>query len=204
MLDFSKILKNIPTIELDKAKKRILLIYASALLLTVVLYFILFLRPTLAKLFEIIPELKELRQNIKVVRDDLRFEEKLKTRLEGLQEVLGEYENKLSREKELPKFLENLSKMARSSGVKILGITPLIRTEKQKSGAGDIYQEVPIIIGAQSGYHEFGAFINRLENDPRYMQISDIKMQASRNNPRRHEIEFVVYAYTFKKESQNE
>jgi len=190
-----------PELKLDKAKKKILLIYASATLVVFIGYFSLFLRPSVAKLTGVIPEIRERKVAIKSVQDDLLYEGMLNKRLKVLQEKLAGYEKRLSREKELPMLLENLSLMAKESRVRILGITPHVTRLKVQKDTGEeksVYQEVPIAISAQSGYHELGSFINRLENHQRYMQVSHMKIESGQADPERHEIKFVVYAYTFK------
>jgi len=195
-------LKNLPELQLNEEKKKILIIYASAFLIVFLAYFFFFLKPSLGKLFNLMPNARERRIKIKTVRRDLAHEDLLKKRLEVLQQKMSRYEKKLSREKEIPMLLENLSKLAKSSRVKILSITPIEKNRKTLMGGvtdDTVYQEVPIAIKAQSGYHELGTFINRLENDQRYMQVSDIKIKSSKANPKRHDSEFIVYAYTFKK-----
>ncbi len=196
-------LKNLPELELDEGKKKILIIYASAFLVILLAYFFFFLKPSIGKLFLLMPQARRLRVEIKTVRRDLDSEDRLTRRLETLRQKLGRYEKKLSREKEIPMLLENFSRIARSSRVKILSITPIEKKEKSASGEeaseDGVYQEVPIAIRAQSGYHELGTFINRLENDDRYMQVSDIKIKSNSKNPKRHDVDFIVYVYTFEK-----
>lgn len=191
-------LKNLPELELDAEKKKILALYALGFLVIFVLYFVLLLKPALGALATLIPETRTLKANIKAVNDDLNFEDKLKNKFESVQEKLKEYGNKLSRERELPKLLENLSDTAKSSRVKIVSIAP--QTKKDTDEDDGICQEMPIAITGHSSYHDLGSFINKLENDERYMQISDIKIKANPSNPKRHDIEFVVSAYTFKGE----
>ena len=202
MTALPNIFKNMPELELDKSKKRILLIYVAILTAVLILYFLLFLKPTFIKLFDLIPAAQALRMDIKTVRNDLPFEDTLKDKFKSLQGELGGYEKKLSREKEIPMLLESLSKMAKDSRVKILGITPLGKTSgRQKTDDTDaesIYQEVPIVVSAESGYHALGAFISKLENDERYMQVSDMQIKSNKVTPKRHDVEFIVYAYTFK------
>ena len=201
MVGFSKLLKNIPELQLDESKRKILLLYILALLFVFVLYSIVFLKPSLSKIFELIPKVRVLKSEINAVHDDSRFEDKLTKKLSSLQDQMVFYENKLSRKKELPKLLESLSKLARSSRVKIRSITPIGKTSSQGAGTQSkksVYQEVPIAITAQCGYHDLGTFINKLENDERYLRISNLKMKANASNPKRHNVEFVVYAYTLK------
>jgi len=201
LTDFLKNIRGLKDLKSDDSKKKILLIYLVAALLILVGYFYFFLRPSMTKLFGLIPKIGERKASIKSVQDDLFHEARLNSRVEALHEKLGGYEKRLSREKEIPMLLESLSEIAKKSGVKILGITPgagALKTQGAADKGESVYQEVPIAISAQSGYHELGVFINRLENDQRYMQISDMKITSARSNPRKHNMEFVVYAYTFK------
>ena len=124
----TNILKNIPELEMDSAKKKVLLVCLGVLIAILTVYSLFFLSPSLTKLFKLIPKVRVLNSEIKAVRDDSRFESKLKEKQAALNETMGQYENKLSREKELPKLLENLSNIANSSRVKIAGITPLEST----------------------------------------------------------------------------
>lgn len=198
-----KILKNMPEFHLDESKRKALLIYGGVALVAFAAYFYFFLRPTLSELFGLLPKVREFKVEIRAVKNDLVFEGKLKRKLADLEGELATYEKRLSREKEIPLLLENLSKTARSSRVRIIGVTPVEGVRQTKTAPGkakEVYQIVPIMVTAQSGYHELGAFINQLENDERYMQVSDIKIKATKGNPKRHDVEFVVYAYTFQKE----
>lgn len=192
--------KTLPELELDETKKRIFFIYVVALLCIIVVYFYFILRPTLKRLFDLMPRVQERRLEINTVKNDLLYEDNFKKRLQTLHQTMDKYEKRLSREKELPLLLENLSEIAKSSRVKILSITPIDRGPPGKGEEERVYQEVPIAISAQSSYHELGTFINRLENAQRYMQVSNVKIMSNRDNPRRHRVEFVVYAYTFRKE----
>ena len=193
--------KNLPELKLDESKKRILLIYVLVLAVVLLIYFNFFLKPGLTTLFRLIPKVRLRSTEIKTIQTDLLLEDKLNAKLESLNAKLGQYGKMLSREKELPLLLESLAKLAKDSGVKILGITPVVKQGKDQKDIGgekSVYQEVPIVITARSGYHELGTFINSLENDERYMQISEIKIKTSKEDPKKHDIEFVVYAYTFK------
>ncbi|MFH1593769.1 MAG: type 4a pilus biogenesis protein PilO [Candidatus Omnitrophota bacterium] len=200
MTELFKIFKGMPEIKLDKKKQKVVLIYAAGTVLLLILYFSLVFKPALAKLTETMPRVRKLRADIKAVRESLRLKGKLINKVDGLKKGLEGYENMLSRERELPMLLEKISDLARDSHVKILAISPFFtQVGSGKGGASQaVYQEVPITIRAEGGYHEVGVFISKLENSERYLQISDLKIQSNDGKPRGHNIDFVVYAYTFK------
>ncbi|MCQ9207721.1 MAG: type 4a pilus biogenesis protein PilO [Omnitrophica bacterium] len=195
-------IKNISELKLDESKKKFMLFYALGLGLVFVLYVLFFLKPSISVLADLVPKLRERKVAIRAVVVALPHKEKLYEKRSAQQKKLAKYEEKLSREKDLPVLLESLSKMARSSNVKILGIKPLVTSRAQQKKTSPeknaVYQEVPILLSAESGYHELGSFLGKLESDKRYMKISDIKIETNRSNARRHRVQFVVYAYTFK------
>jgi Tfp pilus assembly protein PilO len=194
--------KNMPELELDKSKKKVLLVYVLSVLFVIAFFFYFFLGPAIAKLFDVLPKVRALSMEIKMAEEDFQFEEKLKRKLGSLNEKMTGYGNRLSREKEIPMLLESLSRLARKSRVRILSITPFQKRlkEQEKGEKESVYQEVPIAVSAQSAYHDLGTFINKLENDERFMKITDMEIKANRTNAKRHDIDFVVYAYTFKGE----
>jgi len=200
MPNTTDMLKELLKADTPEAKKKMTMLFAGVLLAAFFLYFTFLLRPNLAKLGTLSREVGTLRKDIRDVNRDLELKPALQKKLEVLQAKMSEYENKLSRERELPMLLENISRLARECNVKILGIAPRSKTREAKSKAGGVgaHEEVPIVINAQSGYHELGTFVNKIETEERFMQISEIKIKSGKSNPRKHDIEFVVYAYTFK------
>ena len=201
----SDFLKSMPEVKLDEAQKKLLLISLGVMVLILLAYFFLLLKPTLGTLMDIAPRVQKLRMEIKAVNNDLEFEDRLKEKRASLEGQLIMFANKLSRERELPSLLEDLSSTARTSNIKILGITPrdqAIAKMSRELRQSDVYQEHPISVTAQSGYHELGHFMNKLENNERFMNISDISIKANKANPKRHDVEFVVCAYTFKENGE--
>jgi len=202
---FSDFLKNMPEVKLDEAQKKLLLISLGAMAFILLVYFFLLLRPTLGTLMDIAPRVQKLRMEIKAVQNDLEFEDRLKAKRVSLEDQLKLYANKLSRERELPSLLEDLSRTARTSNIKILGITPQDKALAKislKAKESEVYQEHPISVTAESGYHQLGTFVNKLENNERFMRIADINIKANKANPKRHDVEFVVCAYTFKENNE--
>ncbi len=200
MKSFKHILKTIPELELDDSQKKILAGYGAGLLAVLIVFFFLFLKPSAAALFKIISESGHLKSEIRTLEHDLEFEDKLKAKIDKITRDIEAYETSFTREKELPDLLENLSDLAQRSRVKILAINPI---DVKAAGKEDqIYQAVPIAITAQSGFHDLGIFINKLEQGERYMQVKDIEIKANPQNAKRHNVEFVVHAFTIRGDNE--
>ena len=192
-------LSKLKDIKLDKTKKEVLILIITGLIVFVVLYFQIFLKSAIAELFTLVPEARNLKADIKKTKEDLKYEAILKKRFESMEGKIGIYGKKLPAEQDIPILLRDLSNMARDSYVKILGINPMSSRKSQSRNRLNVYQEIPIMISARSGYHELGTFIDKIENADRFMEISDIKMKSNPSSLRRHDIELVVSTYVLLK-----
>jgi type IV pilus assembly protein PilO len=156
--------------------------------------------------FAVIPKFTELSRTSRVVNDlndkiDLvssrvrRLNQTTK-RLEALRKEQASYSEQLPVAKDIPKLLEGLSSMAKSSKVKILSITPsALRADAKVAGSEKYYMEMPIRITAKSGYHQLGHFISNLERGKRLIIINDLGIKNDSKTPRMHNVRIVLNAY---------
>jgi type IV pilus assembly protein PilO len=156
--------------------------------------------------FAVIPKFTELSRTSRVVNDlndkiDLvssrvrRLNQTTK-RLEALRKEQASYSEQLPVAKDIPKLLEGLSSMAKSSKVKILSITPSeLRADAKVAGSEKYYKEMPIRITAKSGYHQLGHFISNLERGKRLIIINDLGIKNDSKTPRMHSVRIVLNAY---------
>ena len=196
-------LDKLKELKLGKTKKETLAFIIIGVILFIFLYSQIFLKSVLSELFVLNPEIRKLKIDIKITKEDLRHEETLKKRLKDMEGRIDVYEKKLPVEHEIPMLLEDLSRMAKNSYVKILGITPVSisrRGKRKELKKSKVYREIPIMIRAKSGYHELATFINKLEAADRFMELSDIKVKSNKDDFRRHDIELIVSTYVLLKE----
>jgi len=159
-------------------------------------YGYLFIEPAASGFFARIKESQNMATDIAQVSDSLKRQDLLKSRLGDMNKKVAFYEKQLPQENEVPALLEELSRMAKDSNVKILAINP---NEKGAPASGDKtkkpYKALPIGITALCGYHELGAFINKLENADRFMSIKDLDIKTNPGNKKLHTVNIVVYTY---------
>lgn len=171
--------------------------------LIVIVYFNFILIPQVKRVITVIVKTDKIRADVKNAKADIAKTDELKANMDAFKDKVESYEKMLPAEQEIPSLLENLSAMAKSSDVKILGITPAVQSEekaKDKKAAKDtIYQETPILISARSGYHEVGKFLADLENSDRFMKVADIEIRANKSSPKRHDVELLVLTYVLLK-----
>ena len=158
------------------------------------LYLNFLLLPQIRGVVKIHDKVKKARAEVKLSAGDLSGINNLKKQVAQYHGKIESYERMLPIEQEMPKLLEALSAMAKSSNVKIIGITPV--QSKQEAGVqAQIYQEKPILINAGSGYHELGKFLSKLENADRFMKVVNIDIKENKTASNRHEVEMLVLTY---------
>ena len=191
---------------LKKANKNeIMGLTGLACLVVIVGYYLLFLAPVASKFALLFRETSKLQNMINKAELSINSMPKIKSEIGELKSKEEFYSSKLPREEEFPAMLENLSGMARNAKVKITKILPVKNPDasSEEEGAGlKIYSEEAIVINAQCGYHQLGAFVAELESAERFMEISDIKIEAGRVNPKRHNVQLIVKAFILKSEKK--
>ena len=190
---------------LKKAKKKQVMTFMVVVCFFIVVgYFFLFFPPVMSKLTFLFQNVSRLRIRIDAAEISINSMPKLKRGIEEIRSKVDFYSNKLPREEEFPSVLENLSDMAQDAGVKITKILPSKDSQISVEGeaSSDIYQQKEILISAQCGYHQLGAFIAALENAERFMEVSHIEIESGRVNPKRHSVQLTVKTFILKGESE--
>jgi type IV pilus assembly protein PilO len=158
-------------------------------LIILLTFYFIFLRPHINQLRQLNPQLLRLTRNVQNTAKDAANIDNLKKKLEDLKAKADFYAQKLPHEKEIPSLLENLSKVAKDSQVKIIEIQPQGKDIQSRKG---MYLEVPVAIKARCGYHQLGRFINELERGPRFIRISDIEIKENPHDSRTHKVRLLL------------
>jgi type IV pilus assembly protein PilO len=177
----------------------ILIILLSSVLF--LFYFSFILKPQVMRVTDVLGRNGRLMAELKTANSNIAKVEQFKKTIEAYRERVDDYEKRLPAEQEIPSLLENLSNMAKSSNVKIIGITPVQKALKEQRGQkGQTYQEIPILITAKSGYHELGYFLSDLENSDRFMKVTDIAIRTNRVTQKKHDVELMISTYILLRE----
>ena len=152
--------------------------------------FVLFVQPVAKMFVATMPEWSAVTQDLHALQDDDKNRDQIEKSWMKAKEALTEKENMFIAPNEVPALLENLSKLAQDSGVKILTLKP--EAVMSDSGA---YQRIPIKISGSAGAHEFGRFLAKLEGGKTFFRVTDVKIQNTASDIRRHSIDLSIEAY---------
>lgn len=188
---------NFKSVDLKDPHTQTLLLTVLVALIAAILYLYFLFVPQVIRVFGLTARAGKISSDLKSARVVIKDFEKLKNELKEQSQKVESYEKKLPAEQEIPALLENLSGMARDSGIKIIGIVPAMSYFKDDKSIkkSQIYREIPILITAKSGYHELGHFLHNLENAGRFMKVADIDIKANKTSPKKHDVEMMVCTY---------
>lgn len=189
------------SLHIDFKNQRIQWIILAVLLIAMALiaYVNFLLKPTIAALSRINPELADLRMSVEETERWIRIRPKQEGRLEELKTEVSKYAVISSAEDEIPLLLQELSKVAHKSDVEIIGIRPEEVDYDAHEGRG-LLEEIPISITARCGYHRLGYFISKLENSDRVFVIRGIKVTGRPQTTESHDVSLAVSTFLLSEE----
>lgn len=133
----------------------------------------------------------ERNQQIQSMENDLRNKERYSSELGDLNIIVDDLEKLVTEEVDIPILMENISKLAGAIGVKILQIRPEFMpglkvdrdSESDKTSENEEkFGEIAIHIAVESGFHQFGVFMSRLEAEKNLFRLSTVEVQTDSRN----------------------
>ena len=164
--------------------------FAAAFLFFLIYMF--WLQPMTNALMQTIPALSSQEARLEEMRDDKKNAVAIGQKWDATKKELQDKESRIGASSEIAPLLENLSKQASESGVRITSLKPI---ELLNPAAGKLYFSVPIQIKATAGTHALGAFLMRLETGGTFFKVTDLKISANTADERKHLIEMMVETY---------
>lgn len=162
-------------------------------------YFIL-MRPQLATLAKISPENKVLSQDIQKADEDIQKLGTYKAQVARLKAGIEEMNLKIKSKDEVPVILEHISLLADQNKVDVDQIMPAshdqqVLLEDNKR----MYISLPVLVEARSGYHDFGRFLNDIEQDNISLGVRSFSVTAT-NDTQYHALRVSLEAIVFEEE----
>ena len=171
-------------------ERMMFMVFAGALVLTA--DYFLWLRPVAKAFTETWTAQSTLEAQLEQLKEDKKNGPMIQKKWEAVQRELEEKESRIGTSNQVAGLLEDLSKQAFDSGVRIMSLKPI---ETTASSIAKLYYSVPIQISCVAGMHELGAFCMRLETGGIFFKVTDLKIAANPANERKHSVEMMVETY---------
>ena len=132
-------------------------------------------------------EAKALSQDIGRVSADKQRILQLKKNLDQSRTKLEAMNLKIRPLQDVPAILEQISGIANEFNVRIDQLMPQKQEQETLITSDDgNYYALPIVIQVRCGYHMFGRFLNKLENQNLYFTVKDLMMTSNENDSKNH------------------
>ncbi len=147
-------------------------------------------------------EIKKLKDTYAKVEDRVNKARAIAGRVKTLQAKLdslnAEWEalqQKLPKEKEMPRLLSDLARAGTRTNAEFLLFQPLSKTIYEH------YTQHPVKIEIDASYHQLGFFLTKIANMQRLVNISKLKLgpTKSKNRAKTLQASFIATAYTITK-----
>ena len=97
-------------------------------------------------------------------------------------------------EQQLPDLLDRITRAARVSEVRLLGLKPQADLRNLKPGPSG-YIEVPLEVIAAAGYHSIGRFLDGLESSQDLLQVRELQIESNSRDVWSHAVTVLLVAY---------
>lgn len=181
----------------SKEKQKIYILVAIFVIAGLMIYYNLLLKPQFSSFIAKNKEFRVVKERVKAGEALIANKTELTRQYDNFKKQAGYLEKRLPSQDQISSLLEDFSDVAESSDVNILKIKPLEESaplSKQKV-VSNSYTEFPILIEARAGYHQLGAFVNKLETMDRFIKIIDMDVSGNAKNPRDHDIKIRIITY---------
>jgi len=95
---------------------------------------------------------------------------RFKQEAQALRARLETAKERLPSEREIPGLYRQVSDLAHQAGLAVSLFQP------KEPATKDVYQEVPISVSAEAGYHQLGTFLDRIARLSRIVNLTDMKI----------------------------
>jgi len=140
---------------------------------------------------------KALRVEVKELQDQLKeiqLVESQRDKIEEMRKVVAEASKRLPSTPDAVGFYNELIRILRITGVYATRVSP------EKRRGQPMYTEIPYGVVCQCRYHEFGQFLNLIEeNQNRFMRVGSFSIQNNDKRPSIHPINVRISTFMFNK-----
>lgn len=177
-------------------KEELMKFIPSAISVSAILFlvFILIL-PQSSKLISFSKELLEKRNAVILAeRGSLNFQEVKKTIIE-LEKKASQLEKGLPQQIETTLLIDTLKDITEESQLKFSSIEPMPQKRYELKGQEDFYLELPIKVKLNCTFFDLITFLEKIENSPRLMKLSDLSISSNPQNAWEHNVEVTISTF---------
>jgi len=165
------------------------------LLVISVIFIMICLVPAVKHNKDLSSKFSDLENNlIRSVRKINNFSKLNKEKLQA-ESFVNKYESRLIEEREKTRIIGDVSDLAKTCGVAIVSMRPRSYEHELPEGFTSFYKPLKYELKLESSYHNFGKFLNLLENFDVILNIEHLNIKHNEENENIHLITIFLTTY---------
>lgn len=176
-------LEKVTTLLKGLSQKQYYALFGGMLLAFFLLDYFVVMGPQLRALTDVSTKIQSKQDDLTRTQNDILRLNNFRKQTEGLKKEVSRLGNKVRPRQEVSQILERITLIGSQSSIIIDQIMPkvldeelLLETKEKK------YYSLPISIEARCGYHDFGRFLNDIENDGIFFSIISFSVRSVNNS----------------------
>jgi len=165
------------------------LLIAGTILLFATADFCLIMRPQVSILMALDKKIAQSKADITTLQTNKQRLGQFQKQLDLARESMQDFNIMIHKKDEVPVVLKAISTFANEYGVKIDQLVPQPPEQKPlvQNENGKYFSQV-IFVRANTGYHQLGRFLQRLEKERIFWQMDSFAISADDQNPQMHKV----------------
>ena len=147
---------------------------------------LLVFRPQNARNAELMTQIEARQQKLRDLNLATASIGDLKKEISALEQAMSFFQSKLPNEKEIDKVLKEVWQTATANQLVTKSIRTVNSDKTDSAALAAGPHEQPILMQLEGDYTGFYSFLQALENQPRIMQVRNMKLEKLRNGPEGH------------------
>jgi len=161
--------------------------FVVVVFMIILLDVLLLVLPQMGSIANISDQIKKMSEDTEEVYADRGRANQLKKDLQKERLQLKALSIKVRPIQEMPVILSDISSIANEYGVKIDQLVPEKTQQEVLTTAADgKYYALPVVIKVRCGYHKFGHFLNKIENENMFFIMKDFIIQNDEKDTNAH------------------
>ena len=170
-------------------------VLGGILLAVFAVYYFVIMQPQLSALRALNPEITSLKEDLQTAKDNIGKLGSYLKQVGDLDEQVQALGGQVKSKEEVHVIMESISVLANQNRVRVEQMVPAFDGQQQllKTKEG-IYYSLPITMDVRGGYHDFGRFLNDIENNHVSLKVKKFSMIASPQDNVKHIIKLTLDA----------
>jgi len=169
------------------------LLYTIILVIGLVLFWYFYYAPSRAQVKQLEHSLEQAQKKLHQVKQAQKELDKLNKEVSETKKKLYQVTQLLPTQKEIPNLLSDISNLGNDCHLDFL----LFQPSKEK--VKDFYAEVPVKLVVQGEYLNIKAFLKKLSNSPRVINVAELKLGSPKTEGEKIKlrVETLLFTYRF-------